>query len=143
MGIPYGIWGPQPPERNTILAIVRKLEITGCAVSERGKLCPARLPMAFTVQNPGILSITWFTDEAWLHLCGYAPMNPVKVGVWCGITIQENGGANVVRPDCGHFCVRTDFRRVSRGTGRCRAASKLYPTRWHHMPYVSRVHGAL
>jgi hypothetical protein len=59
----------------------------------------------FIVRNPGILSITWFTEEAWFHLCGYvnsqntriwaaqnphaiheAPMHPVKVGVWCAIS---------------------------------------------------------
>ena len=64
--------------------------------------------LRFIVQNPAILSITWFTDEAWFHLSGYvnsqnsrhwaietphvnheAPLHPVKIGVWCAISAQR------------------------------------------------------
>ncbi|KAJ4426822.1 hypothetical protein ANN_26621, partial [Periplaneta americana] len=79
-----------PPKRNTILGLVNKLETTGSLVSEKGKHRSSRLPtvvvdepdkdkrlnycrwfQTFIVQNPAILSITWFTDEAWFHLSGY------------------------------------------------------------------------
>ncbi|KAJ4449805.1 hypothetical protein ANN_01211 [Periplaneta americana] len=83
-----------PPKRNTILGLVNKLETTGS--------------LTFIVQNPAILSIIWFTDEAWFHLSGYvnsqnsrhwaienphviheAPMHPVKIGVLCAISAQR------------------------------------------------------
>jgi hypothetical protein len=59
-------------------------------------------------RNPGILTMTWFIDEAWFHLSGYvnsqntriwasenphafneAPLHPQKVGVWCAISTQK------------------------------------------------------
>ena len=59
----------------------------------------------FLTQNPGILDVTFFTDEAWFHLSGYVnslntrtwaaenpytvheePLHSQKIGVWCGIT---------------------------------------------------------
>lgn len=60
---------------------------------------------ALLIATPDILSITWFTDEAWFHLSGYintqnsrywaaenpniiheAPLHPEKVGVWCAVS---------------------------------------------------------
>ncbi|PNF41083.1 hypothetical protein B7P43_G06225 [Cryptotermes secundus] len=59
----------------------------------------------FVHDNPRILDITWFSDEAWFHLSGYvnaqnsgiwvsenphenaeSPPHPQKVGVWCTIS---------------------------------------------------------
>jgi hypothetical protein len=51
----------------------------------------------FVHDNPRILDITWFSDEAWFHLSGYvnaqnpheiaeSPLHPQKVGVWCAIS---------------------------------------------------------
>ena len=59
----------------------------------------------FLNQNPGILDLTWFTDEAWFHLSEYinsqntriwAETNPYtlqaeplyaqKIGVWCAVS---------------------------------------------------------
>ncbi|PSN38051.1 hypothetical protein C0J52_24752 [Blattella germanica] len=34
-----------PPKRNTVLGLVRKLETTGSLVSEKGKRCSLSLPM--------------------------------------------------------------------------------------------------
>lgn len=60
------------------------------------------------IPRPNILSITWFTDEAWFHLSGYvntqnsrywAAVNPhvihetplydEKVGVWCAVSASR------------------------------------------------------
>jgi hypothetical protein len=62
-------------------------------------------------RNPEILTMTWFTDEAWFHLSGYVnsqnmriwasenphafnetPIHPQKVGVWCAISAQRVNG---------------------------------------------------
>ena len=59
----------------------------------------------FLTQNPGILDVTFFTDEAWFHLSGYVnsqntriwaaenphtvheePLHSQKIGVWCGVS---------------------------------------------------------
>jgi len=59
----------------------------------------------FLTQNPGILDVTFFTDEARFHLSGYVnsqntriwatenphtvheePLHSQKVGVWCGVS---------------------------------------------------------
>ncbi|PNF39169.1 hypothetical protein B7P43_G01315, partial [Cryptotermes secundus] len=59
----------------------------------------------FVHDNPRILDITWFSDEAWFHLSGYvnaqnsriwasespheiaeSSLHPQKVGVWCAIS---------------------------------------------------------
>jgi hypothetical protein len=53
-------------------------------------------------RNPGILTMAWFTDEAWFHLSGYVnsqntrpcaftetPLHPQKVGVWCAISAER------------------------------------------------------
>ena len=59
----------------------------------------------FINQNPGILDLTWFTDEAWFHLSGYInsqntriwaeknphtlhaePLHAQKIVVWCAVS---------------------------------------------------------
>ena len=59
----------------------------------------------FITQNPGILEVTFLTDEAWFHLNGYVnsqntriwaaesphtvheqPLHSQKIGVWCGVS---------------------------------------------------------
>jgi len=59
----------------------------------------------FLTQSPGILDVTFFTDEAWFHLSGYVnsqftriwaaenlhivheePLHLQKIGVWCGVS---------------------------------------------------------
>jgi len=59
----------------------------------------------FLTQNPGILDVTFFTDEAWFHLSGYVnsqntciwaaenphtgheePLHSQKIAVWCGVS---------------------------------------------------------
>jgi hypothetical protein len=36
-------------------------------------------------EHPGILDITWFTDEAWFHLSGY-------INSWCALSRRRNIG---------------------------------------------------
>jgi hypothetical protein len=63
---------------------------------------------AFFNEHPGIIDFLWFTDEAWVHLSQYVnsqnirvwaaenphvyheePLHPLKVGVWCAISIRR------------------------------------------------------
>jgi len=62
----------------------------------------------FLTQNPGILDVTFFTDEAWFHLSGYVnsqnthiwaaaiphtvheeTFHSQKFGVWCGVSRRQ------------------------------------------------------
>lgn len=100
--------------RGSVQRCVKKLGLHPYRITVVQELCPpdtnkrlhfCRWFRRFIARNPGVLDITFFTDEAWFHLSGHInsqnsrmwasnnpnvlhqePLHSAKIGVWCAIS---------------------------------------------------------
>ena len=114
----------------------------------------------FLTQNPGILDVTFFTDEAWFHLSRYVnsrnthiwaaenphtvheePLHSQKFEVWCGISRR-----GIIGPifffwtDSYHGSLPANIQRVCQSINRWWTNYWVLPTRQCNMSHCKCQH---